>query len=59
MKKTAVQWLAEQINDHYFITNNFKPYIEQALQMENEITNKLKERIDDLENYILEMNERN
>jgi hypothetical protein len=53
---SAVQFL-----ENYFgvIDENRKKIFEEAHKMEDETISKLKERIDDLENQILEMGERN
>jgi DNA-directed RNA polymerase subunit F len=61
---TAVELLvskiASKIDDEYWCAQqNITEYVEEAKKMEDETISKLKEKIDDLENQILEMGERN
>jgi hypothetical protein len=55
---TSIEWLEEKAKE-FAIDLDLLNYFQQAKEMENEIVNKLKERINDLENQILEMGERN
>jgi translation initiation factor 2B subunit (eIF-2B alpha/beta/delta family) len=61
---TAVELLvskiASKIDGEYWCNQqNITEYVEEAKQMEDETISQLKERIDDLENQIIEMEERN
>jgi DNA-directed RNA polymerase subunit F len=58
---TAVELLVSKIaskidNEYWCNQQNITEYVEEAKQMEDETISKLKERIDDLENQIIESN---
>ena len=61
---TAVELLvskiASKIDDEYWCNQqNITEYVQQAKEIEDKTISKLKEIIDDLENQILEIGERN